>query len=63
MDPRHPVSQTIFEGENLRAERLAANRGCAVSPSNFIQGLAVAFVLIFVGWALYAANAAIGVPV
>ena len=52
-----------IEGYWLEQERLAANRGCAVSPNHFIQGVAVAFILIATGWALYAANAAIGVPV
>ena len=35
----------VIEGEKLRAERLAANRGCAVSPSNFIQGCIVVALL------------------
>lgn len=33
MDTRDPVTgRIVIEGEHLKAERLAANRGCAFTP-------------------------------
>jgi hypothetical protein len=63
MDPRHPRTHTIhppFDGENLERENTGGP--CPVSPSHFINALAVAVILIAIGAALYAANAAAGMP-
>jgi hypothetical protein len=66
MDIRNPTNgRTVIEGENLAREReleFWANRPCPISPSHFINALAVAVILIAIGAALYAANAAAGVP-
>lgn len=53
----------VIDGENLERERKLAAGPCPVSPSGFIQGLAVVVWLAFVGLAFYAANAAMGIPV
>ena len=62
MDERDPITGNIvIEGEGLRRERLGGP--CPVSPNNFINALAVAVILIALGAALWAANAAAGMPV
>ena len=64
MDPMHPITRIIhdpFDGENL--SRKNTGGPCPVSPSHFINALAVAVILIAIGAALYAANAAAGMPV
>ena len=63
MDEINPTNHTThpaFDGENLERERLGGP--CPVSPSHFINALAVAVILIAIGAALYAANAAAGIP-
>ena len=52
----------VIDGENLERERELAAGPCPVSPSHFINALAVAVILIAIGAALYAANAAAGMP-
>lgn len=61
MDPRHPVSHTVIEGEGLERERIAANRPFPFTPRESL--LIVIVTLAAIGAALYAANAAVGVPV
>ena len=64
MDPRSPIPHVTHEpiiGENLSRENTGGP--CPVSPSHFINTLAVAVILIAIGAALYAANAAAGMPV
>ena len=64
MDPRSPIPHVThdpIDGEGMTRERLGGP--CPVSPSHFINALAVAVILIAIVAALYAANAAQGVPV
>lgn len=64
MDEINPTNHTIhppITGENLSRENTGGP--CPVSPSHFINALAVAVILIAIGAALYAANAAAGMPV
>lgn len=51
----------VIDGENLERERELAAGPCPVSPSHFINALAVAVILIAIFAALYAANAAAGI--
>lgn len=53
----HPT----FDGENLERARFAAHRPFFATPRE--SALIVLVTLIAIGWALYAANAAQGVPV
>lgn len=60
IDPRTHYIHPPFDGENLTRENTGGP--CPVSPSHFINALAVAVILIAIGAALWAANAAAGMP-
>jgi hypothetical protein len=60
IDPRTHYIHEPIEGEGLRRERLGGP--CPVSPSHFINGLVVSVIVLAIGAALYAANAAAGMP-
>jgi hypothetical protein len=58
-DHAHYVHEP-FDGENLERERFAADRPFGFTP--WESGLIVSVCLIAIGAALYAANAAQGIP-
>ena len=61
IDPRNHFIHEPITGEHLERENTGGP--CPVSPPHFINALAVAVILIAIGAALYAANAAAGMPV
>ena len=61
IDPRTHYIHPMIDGEKLSRENTGGP--CPVRPSHFINALAVAVILIAIGAALYAANAAAGMPV
>jgi hypothetical protein len=62
MEPRHPVTGRIIH-EPFDCEALErANRPCPIHPNHFINGLVVSVIVLAIGAALYAANAAQGIP-
>ena len=65
MDPRHPTTTRIihesFDCEALERSKWAADRPFPFTP--WESGVIVSVCLIALGAALYAANAAAGIPV
>lgn len=62
IDPRTHYIHEPFDGENLE-RAYWANQPCKVLPWHLTNAAIVIFSLIAIGAALYAANAAQGVPV
>lgn len=63
MDPQHPITRIIhepFDGENLE-RAYWANQPCKVMPWHLTNAAVCLAILIAIGAALYAANAAAGI--